>query len=132
MRLSLTAVEHTKHYNTQKSKLLACVCVTVTSPCKMNPTSNPTAQQAPLAKALQCQQALPKPSPTHTHAHTSSDAFLVTLPQGPVLCPKILIPSRKQAPLKPQNNGRTKLSYNYKPPPSAKGRSEVQGSNSSK
>ena len=39
---------------------------------------------------------------TYTLAHISSDAFLVTRPQGPVLCPKFLIPSRKQAPPKPQ------------------------------
>ena len=118
------------------------MCVGVTFSGKVNPASNPAAQQALLPKALQCQQALPKPSQMHTHththiythAHTSSDAFLVNQPQGPVLCPKILIPSRKQAPPKTPNNGSTKLSYNYKPPLSAKepGRLEVQSSYSSK
>lgn len=91
-----------------KIKLLLLVCVLahrsaiVNFACNMNQTSNSTVQQALLAKTPQCQQALPKTSQTHTHAHTSSDAFLVTQSQWSVLCPKILILSRKQAPLKPQ------------------------------
>lgn len=82
--------------------LFACRFVTVTFACNVNLTNKPTAQRALLPKALQCQQALPSPAHRHTYAHTSSDAFLVTQPQGPVLCSKVLIPCRKQAPLKPQ------------------------------
>lgn len=44
-------------------------CVNVTFACNMNPKSNPRAKQALLPKAMQCQQALPKPSQTHTCTH---------------------------------------------------------------
>lgn len=41
-------------------------------------------------------------SNTHRHTYTSSDTFFVSQSQGPVLCPKILILSRRQAPLESQ------------------------------
>lgn len=103
--------EGSKH-QLQALNLFVCVrmrlCVSVSVgrvtifSCNVQPTSNPTAQQALLPKAYNVNKLYLTFSNTHRHTCASSDTLFVNQSQGSVLCPKILILSRRQAPLESQ------------------------------